>query len=156
VAPSTPSGGRLAPHRYAEPFESFRDRADAQETRPAVFLAALGPLAVHSARVGFASNLFQAGGIEPVVGTGSFDEIVAAFRASGSTVACICSNEREYFDGAAPMAARLREAGARYVWLAGKPNHPEGDYAGVDGYVYKDVNVLDVLATTFDMLGVPA
>jgi hypothetical protein len=42
------------------------------------------------------------------------------------------------------------------VWLAGKPNHPEGDYAGVDGYVYKDVNVLDVLATTFDMLGVPA
>ena len=151
AAPAAPAGGPLTPHRYAQPFEAFRDRADAQPARPAVFLAALGPLAVHSARVAFASNLFQAGGLEPVVGTGSFDEIVAAFRTSGTPVACLCSNDSEYFDGVAPLAAQLREAGAAYVWLAGK-----GDYAGVDGYLYKGVDVLDVLGTTFDQLGVPA
>jgi len=150
AAPAAPNGGPLAPHRYAEPFEAFRDRSDAQPERPAVFLAALGPPVMYTARVGFASNLFQAGGVEPVVGTGSFDEIIAAFRVSGTRVACICSNEREYFYGAVTMARLLREAGATYIWLAGK-----GDYAGVDGYLYKDVNAIDVLATTFDELGVP-
>jgi methylmalonyl-CoA mutase len=149
-APPAPAGGPLAAHRYAEPFEAFRDRADAQPTRPAVFLAALGPLAVHSARVGFASNLFQAGGLEPVVGTGAPDEIVAAFRSSGTSVACICSGDGQYSDHAAALANALREAGAAYVWLAGK-----GQYDGVDGYLAKGVDALDVLATTFEALGVP-
>ena len=34
------------------------------ESRPSIFLATLGPLAEHTARVDFARNLFAAGGIE--------------------------------------------------------------------------------------------
>jgi methylmalonyl-CoA mutase len=150
-APAAPSGGPLPVIRYAADFEAFRDRAEAGDARPTVFLAALGPLAVHSARVGFASNLLQAGGIEPVVGSGELDEIVAAFTQSGTRVACICSNDKTYAERAAATAAALREAGATYIWLAGK-----GDYDGVDGYLFSGVNALDVLATTFEKLEVPA
>jgi methylmalonyl-CoA mutase len=150
VAPP-PSGGLLPSIRYAQDFESFRDRAEAAPARPTVFLAALGPLAVHSARVGFARNLLQSGGIEPVVGTGNSTDIVEAFRASGTTVACICSNDKTYAEQAADVAAALHQAGASHVWLAGK-----GDYPGVDGYLYSGVNALDVLATTFEKLEVPA
>lgn len=151
-APAAPTGGPLPSVRYAEQFEAFRDRAE-QGERPTVFLAALGPLAVHSARAGFASNLLQAGGIRPVTGTGELDEIVAAFRDSGTTVAVICSSDKVYAEAAEPAAAALRDAGATYVWLAGKPP-ASGDYAGVDGYLYSGVNAVDALATTFDQLGV--
>jgi methylmalonyl-CoA mutase len=149
-APAAPSGGPLTAHRYAEPFEQFRDRAEAGQ-RPRVFIAALGPLSAHSARLGFASNLLQAGGIEPVVGTGTLDEIVAAFRESETPVVVICSSDKTYADSAEPTAAALREAGADYIWLAGK-----GTYPGIDGYLYAGVNAIDVLSTTFDKLGVPA
>jgi methylmalonyl-CoA mutase len=149
-APAVRGGGLLPRLRYAEPYESFRDRAEAAPTRPAVFLAALGPLAAHSTRVGFASNLFQAGGIEPVTGSGDVDAIVAAFRDSGTTVACLCSSDKVYADAAAPAAQALRAAGAQYVWLAGKP----AGVPGVDGYLYTGVDALEVLATTLDRLGV--
>ena len=120
-APAAPSGGPLPSVRYAQDFEALRDRADAAESRPVVFLAALGPVAAHRARVGFAANLFQVGGIEPVVGLGDLDEIVVAFRASGSTVACLCSANRLYDEVAAPAAQALRAAGATHIWLAGPP-----------------------------------
>jgi methylmalonyl-CoA mutase len=149
-APAVRGGGLLPRLRYAEPYESFRDRAEATPTRPAIFLAALGPLAAHSTRVGFASNLFQAGGIEPVTGSGDVDAIVAAFRDSGTTVACLCSSDKVYADAAAPAAQALHAAGAHYVWLAGTP----ADVPGVDGYLYAGVDALEVLATTFDRLGV--
>jgi methylmalonyl-CoA mutase len=149
-APPGPTGGPLPARRYAQDFEALRDRADAAETRPAVFLAALGPVAAYRARVGFAANLFQAGGIEPVVGTGDLEEIVAALRASGSTVACLCSANRLYADVAAPAAEALRAAGATHIWLAGPP----GDVPGVDGYLFTGVDALHVLGATLDKLGV--
>lgn len=151
AAPPALVGGPLPSVRYAQEYESFRDRAEAAPARPTVLLAALGPLAVHSARVAFASNLFQAGGIEPVVATGAIDDIVIALRDSNTSVVCICSSDKTYAEHAEATAAALREAGARFVWLAGK-----GHYAGVDGYLFSGVNALDVLATTFDRLGVPA
>lgn len=148
--PDDVSGGPLPALRYAEPFEDFRDRADAAPSRPIVFLAALGPLSAHSARLGFAGNLFQAGGIEPVSGTGELDDIVAAFRDSGTSVVCLCSSDKVYVEAAEAAAAALRDAGASFVWLAGKP----GDVAGVDDYLYAGVDAVRVLSTTFDRLGV--
>ena len=63
------AGGGLPPaSRRAEAFEALRDprrRAAGRDRRPArVFLAALGPVAAHTARATFAANLFEAGGIE--------------------------------------------------------------------------------------------
>jgi methylmalonyl-CoA mutase len=144
-------GEGLPAVRYAEEFEALRDLADAQPRRPAVFLATIGPVAVHTARASFAANLFAAGGIASVLsGPGTDPAALAqAFRGSGSPVACLCSSDRLYGEHAAAVAAALREAGARKIWLAGK-----GDYEGVDATLYAGCDALDVLRTTFDDLGV--
>jgi methylmalonyl-CoA mutase len=140
--------------RYAQEFEALRDRADAAPTRPAVFLAALGSRGAYSGRLGFATNLFQAGGIEPVVGTGEVAEQVAAFTASGTPVACICSSEAVYSEQAAAVVSALVDVGATQVWLAGQPTI--GRPAGITGYLFAGCDALEVLGRTFDALLVAA
>jgi methylmalonyl-CoA mutase len=145
-APRLPGGG-LPVVTYAQDFEALRDRSDAHAeatgARPRVFLATLGPIAVHTARASFAANLFQAGGIETV--TGAPEE----FGTSGAAVACVCSSDRLYEDQAAEAARVLRDAGAVKVWLAGK-----GSYEGVDAGVYAGCDAIEVLETTLRDLGV--
>jgi methylmalonyl-CoA mutase len=140
--PAAPTG-LLPKIRYAEQFEALRDRSDAAPHRPRVFLATLGPLAAHSARAGFAANLFQAAGIECVTGP------VEQFAASGTPVACLCSSDKVYAAQAAGAVTALRAAGARQIWLAGKV-----DVEGVDGQVFTGCDALDVLRSTLDTLGV--
>ncbi|MFY1692842.1 methylmalonyl-CoA mutase subunit beta [Plantactinospora sp. WMMB782] len=155
-APPAPGGG-LPGHRYAEVFEALRDRADthtaADGSRPVVFLATLGPMAVHNARAGFAANLFAAGGIgtvRPPVGADEPARLAAEFTASGARVACLCSSDRTYAETAGPVAQALSAAGATRVWLAGRP----ADHPGVDDYLYAGCDAVRVLATTLDDLGV--
>jgi methylmalonyl-CoA mutase len=140
AAPAPPAGGPLLPVRWAEPFEALRDEVEAREPRPTVFLATLGPLAAHSARVGFATNLFAAGGVRVVVGA------VEDFAASGASVACLCGSDKSYADEAATAAAALREAGAAHIWLAGK-----ADVDGVDGRLHAGCDALAVLRTTVEV-----
>ncbi|MFB4319304.1 methylmalonyl-CoA mutase family protein [Actinomadura sp. 21ATH] len=148
-APAGPSAapGGLPVVRYAQDFEALRDRSDAHAeatgARPKVFLATLGPIAVHTARASFAANLFQAGGIETVSGE------PGAFAASGAAVACLCSSDKLYAEQAEEAARALKEAGAVKVWLAGK-----GSYEGVDSHVFAGCDAVDVLETTLDDLGV--
>ncbi|MEO3824082.1 methylmalonyl-CoA mutase subunit beta [Actinomadura sp. B10D3] len=145
-APREPGGG-LPVVTYAQDFEALRDRsdahADATGARPRVFLATLGPVAVHTARASFAANLFQAGGIETVAGAPE------EFEASGAAVACICSSDRVYEEEAAGAARILRDAGAVKIWLAGK-----GSYEGVDAAVYAGCDAIEALETTLRDLGV--
>lgn len=145
AAPPAPSGGPLPPIRYAQDYEALRGRAEAAQPRPAVFLAVLGPLAEHTARVSFATNLFNAGGLRVVIGPPE------EFGDSGTTVACLCSPDKGYGDEAAAAIAQLKAAGACYVWSAGN-----ADTAGADGYVLADGDALDVLRRTLDALDVPS
>ncbi len=124
--------------RLADPYEALReDAGDAT-----VFLANLGPIAVHTARATFATNLFAAGGIRAISDEGHADaaSAAAAFQASGANIACICSSDDVYADLAEATAEALKQAGARRVYLAGK-----GDYPGVDEYVHLGVDALDIL-----------
>jgi methylmalonyl-CoA mutase len=145
---STVEGG-LPRHRYAEGFEALRDASDAylaeHGSRPKIFLATLGPVAAHTARAGFAANLFQAGGIE-AVNPGATDDLPGAFRASGARVACLCGTDDAYAAQAADVAASL---GAEYVLLAGK-----GSYDGVAGNVFAGCDALEVLDGLHAKLGV--
>jgi len=150
-------GGGLPRVRYAQDYERLRDRSDAHlaehGSRPKVFLATLGPLAQHTARATFAANLFQAGGIEPVnpgLADPSVEDLVAAFRDSGTPVACLCGSDVAYGESAEAVAAALRSAGATTVLLAGKP----ADIDGVTGYVHTGCDALAVLSDTLDTLGV--
>jgi methylmalonyl-CoA mutase len=152
-------GALLPVIRYAAAYEELRDRSDAEFARtgrrPTVFLAGLGPLVAHSARLGFAANLLQAGGIEAVIGTADGASgldpaaLVAQFRASGSTVSCLCSSDRVYADQAAPAARALKAAGAKAVLLVGEPGDRAGSDAesGIDGHVFAGCNALDVLSS---------
>jgi methylmalonyl-CoA mutase len=139
-------GGGLPVHRPAAAFEAFRDRSDAVAAatgaRPRAFLATLGPLAVHAARAGFARNLLHAGGIDTVDAgpTSGVDDVVAAFREAGTPVAVLCSSDSLYAERAAPVAAGLRDAGARHVLLAGK-----AAVEGLDGHLYAGGDALAVL-----------
>lgn len=144
-APEAPSGG-LPRVRRDEAYEALRARSDAHlaatGSRPRIFLAAIGPAAAHTARLTFASNLFQAGGIEPVT-EGTFEE-------SGATEACLCSSDALYEEQAEAVAARLRSAGATHVFLAGRPRqHP-----GVDGYAFAGCDAVALLSDTLDRMGV--
>lgn len=153
--PARPGGG-LPQHRYAEGFETLRDRADAHAaatgSAPTVFLATLGPVSAHTARVTFASNLLAAGGITTTRGPISTDpaEIAAAFTASGLPVACVCGTDKAYAEFAAPVATALQAAGATRVWLAG----PRGEYDGVDRYLYLGCDAVEVIDTVLADLGV--
>ncbi|MFF1380033.1 methylmalonyl-CoA mutase small subunit [Streptomyces sp. NPDC058308] len=153
-APSAPPGG-LPRVRRDEAYEALRARSDAHlaqtGARPRVFLAALGPAAAHTARATFASNLFQAGGIEAVHEPASVDPGTAAdaFRASGASVACLCSSDALYAEQADAVAQALKSAGAERVFLAGR-----GEYAGVDAYVFAGCDAVAVLSSTLDRMGV--
>lgn len=154
-APAGPTGG-LPRVRRDEAYEALRARSDAHlaETgaRPKVFLAALGPAAAHTARASFASNLFQAGGVEAVHDPVSVDAASAAdaFRASGACVACLCSSDALYEQEAAAVAAALKSAGAERVFLAGRP----GEFGDVDAYVFAGCDAVAVLTSTLDLMGV--
>ncbi|MFI2630804.1 methylmalonyl-CoA mutase family protein [Streptomyces collinus] len=144
-APEPRSGG-LPRVRRDEAYEALRARSDAHlaatGSRPRVFLAALGPAAAHTARLTFASNLFQAGGIEPVT-DGTFEE-------SGAAEAVLCSSDALYAEQAEAAVRDLKAAGARHVFLAGRP----GEYPGVDAYVFAGCDAVAVLSATLDRMGV--
>ncbi|ANW21516.1 methylmalonyl-CoA mutase subunit beta [Streptomyces clavuligerus] len=156
-APEGPRGG-LPRVRRDEAFEALRARSDAHlaatGSRPRIFLAALGPASAHTARVTFASNLFQAGGIEPVHDPVSVDaaSAAAAFAASGAELACVCSSDALYAEQAAAVAEALKAAGARRVHLAGR--RPEDPPAAVDAYVFAGGDAVAVLGSALDLIGV--
>jgi methylmalonyl-CoA mutase len=148
--------------RLAAPFEALRDRADRQHRttglRPKVFLANLGKVSDFTARATFARNFYEAGGIEAVANDGfaSRDEMIAAFKASGATLACLCSSDKIYETDAADAAKALKDAGAT-VHLAGRPGEQEAALraAGVATFIYAGCDALSTLRTTHDKLGLP-
>jgi methylmalonyl-CoA mutase len=145
--------------RLAEPYEGLRDRADDRlartGARPRVFLANIGTAADFAARANFAKNLFEAGGIEAPSNEdfATQEEMIKAFMASGTKLACLCSSDDVYGREAAAAVRALRSAGA-VVWLAGKPANSEDELreAGVRGFVFAGCDVLSVLQDAYTMI----
>ncbi len=91
-----------------------------------------------------------------VSGSGDVAALAAELRESGTTMACICSNDATYADAAADAARTLVAAGATRVLLAGRPGdlQAELDAAGVAGSISAGCDVLATLSATLDHLGV--
>jgi methylmalonyl-CoA mutase len=138
--------------RLAEPFEALRDASDRMlaetGTRPNIFLANLGPPAAFIDRATFAKNFFEAGGIEAVGNDGfaTRDAMIAAFKTSGASLACLCSSDAVYAKEAVAAARALAAAGA-HVYLAGRPGELEAQLraAGVQSFVYAGCDALATL-----------
>lgn len=147
----------LPSSRLSEPFEQMRDKADALPQRPVVFLATLGSIADFTARAGFARNLFEAGGFSAPSGDGfardgatDLDALVAAYRASGAKLACLCGADAAYASEGAAAAEALVAAGAT-VWLAGRPTESEAalNKGGVSSFIFMGCDVVETLERAF-------
>jgi methylmalonyl-CoA mutase len=158
----------LAPMRLAVPFEHLRDRSDemlkASGTRPKMFLANLGTAADFTARATFAKSFFETGGIEAVDYLPSsplqmgevkdFAALAAAFKTSGAALACLCSSDKIYADQAAAAAKALQTAGARHIYLAGRPGEQEAELraAGVNDFVFAGGDALATLQQAYRLM----
>ncbi len=129
--------------RYGAAFEALRDDPAAQP----VFLATMGPISAHTARATFATNLFAAGGVpvEVAGATEGVDGVLAAY--DGQHVVCLAGTDPTYAEWGADLVGALREAGATWVILAGKP----GDLA-VDDSAAMGVHALEFLTRTREKL----
>ena len=138
----------ISPWTSASQFETLRARADARSPAPKVFLAVLGSPADYAARVGFARNLFAAGGMGAE--TGAPDD----FDANAAPIAVVCSSDAIYADAAVGAAKTLKARGANFVYLAGRPGALEADLrtAGVDDFIYAGLDVVDVLGAALTLL----
>ena len=150
----------MNPVRLAEPFEALRDASDrmlaATGARPKIFLATLGTEAEFSPRATFAKNFFEAAGIEPAGGaTIEAPALAAAFKTSGAALACLCSSDKVYEKEAVAGAQALKAAGARHIYLAGRPRELEAALkaAGVQSFIYEGCDALATLRNTYDILG---
>jgi methylmalonyl-CoA mutase len=154
LAAHSTNDAALAPIRLAEPFERLRDRSDAylakHGSRPKVFLACFGRAADFNARASFAKSLFEAGGIEAVEGKG--DNLAKRFKESGAKLACLCSSDKVYARDAEAIAKALVEAGAKRVYLAGKPgaNEAAWEKAGVGTFLHQSCDTLETLGAAYD------
>ncbi len=142
----------LTPMRLAEPFERLRAAADAmaeKSKRPAIFLANLGSLATFTARAMFAKNFFAAGGFASIDtdGFGEPQDAAAAFKDSGAKVACICASDAVYAAQGVAAARALAEAGAKAIYLAGRPRESQAELrqAGISDFVYAGCDAVRVL-----------
>ena len=147
----------LAPMRLAVPFEALRDRSDeilkAKGKRPGVFLANLGSAADFTARATFAKSLFETGGIEAIDSEGFADPtaLAAAFKASGAALVCLCSSDKVYALQAEAAAKALQNAGAKHIYLAGRPGEHETALrsAGVNEFIFAGADALGVLREAY-------
>ncbi|MEQ1650157.1 MAG: methylmalonyl-CoA mutase family protein [Hyphomicrobiaceae bacterium] len=151
----------LTSQRLAEPFEALRDYADALEARtgnkPTVFLACLGPLAVHGVRATWIKNYLAAGGIDSIVSAEltQSQDAGKAFADSGATVACICSSDAVYGELGEATASVLKTAGAKRVIIAGRPKDIDVALkaAGVDSFIFSGSDMLATLGDLQAVLG---
>lgn len=141
---------------YAVPREVVRNGADFEELRDApaatpLFVATMGPVAQHTARATFLTNLLTAGGItaRTVGATAGVDDVLAAYR--GEPVVALAGNDAAYAGWGDELVAALRAAGARHVILAGTPRPGQQ----VDDHAAAGDNALDFLHRTREHLDRP-
>jgi methylmalonyl-CoA mutase len=156
----------LPPMRLAAPFERLRDRSDQilkdSGARPKIFLANLGTPADFTARATFAKSFFETGGIEaidflppssplPTEEVKDPAALAAAFRASGTVLACLCSTDKVYAQQAAAAAKALQAAGAKHIYLAGRPGEQEATLraAGINDFVFAGGDALATLREAY-------
>lgn len=137
-----------APHRHVRRYGWAYEDMRAAPAEQKVFLATMGPIAAHTARATFATNLFAAGGVT-VEAAGPTDGVEAVTGAyAGQRVVCLAGTDAAYAEWGADLVAALRAAGATYVVLAGKPG---GKTAIRQGSEASDVD--DSCAMGVDALG---
>jgi len=73
--------------------------------------------------------------------------LAAAFKTSGADVACLCSSDKAYAEYAVAAAKALQAAGAKHIYLAGRPGEQEPALrtAGVGDFIFAGGDALAML-----------
>lgn len=157
LAPDTVLPAPLTPVRWAEDWEALRQRSDdtlaATGARPRVFLANLGPAAVHTARASWARNAFEAGGIEALDNAGfdSPEALASAFVDCGASLAIVCSSDAVYDEWGEAAVNALGATGPARLYVAGRARPAFDEVAGsIAAYAGVGVNLLDLLGDAHD------
>ena len=68
-------------------------------------------------------------------------------KASGAAIACLCSSDKVYAEHAVAAAKALQAAGARHIYLAGRPGEQEAALrsAGVGNFIFAGGDALAML-----------
>jgi methylmalonyl-CoA mutase len=140
---------------WGEAFEALRD----QPVTGQVFLATMGTVASHTARATFVSSLLAAGGID-VVSAGAHEDteaVVSSYTGAdgGQPVVCLVGSDNAYAAWGADLVQALREAGARWIVLAGKPGDKAVPEDLVDDSAAIGVDALAFLRRTREKLNMP-
>jgi methylmalonyl-CoA mutase len=150
--PASATAPPLPRQRLAEPFEALRDKSDqilaATGKRPKIFLATLGAPAGVTARVNFAKNFFEAGGIEAISGAPS------DYHASQAAIVCLCPSVKASEQELISAAATLKGSGAGQIYFAGPAEAREDALraAGVQTFIHEGSDALATLNAAYDIL----
>jgi methylmalonyl-CoA mutase len=152
--PITTDSIPLPSQRDAEPYESLRAASDKyfHDTggRPKIFLLNLGDPPGFAAASAFATNFFAAAGIEALTydSPATAQDAADNFRVSGCKIACICTAATISTANLIEAAARLSDAGAARVYLAGREPGPAATallQAGVNELICPHRDALAIL-----------
>lgn len=124
---------------WAGDFEQLRD----EPVDDVVFLATLGPIAEHSARAGFVTNVLAAGGVgvRSAGRTDTVEDVLAAYESD--RVVVVAGTDASYAEWAVDVITALRSSGAATIILAGKPLPDVVDL--LDDHVAAGEDVVDFL-----------
>lgn len=83
--------------------------------------------------------------------------LATAFKASGAVLACLCSTDKVYARQAAAAAKALQAAGAKHIYLAGRPGEQEAALraAGVTEFIFAGGDALVILQKAYDVMERP-
>jgi methylmalonyl-CoA mutase len=84
----------------------------------------------------------------------AFEVLIDAFKESGAALVCLCSSDAVYADQAEAAARALQAAGARHIYLAGRPGEKEARFraAGIGDFIFAGGNALATLEAAYDKM----
>ena len=124
------------------PFEQLADRAQklSAHTKPTISLLCIGSRKAWKARSDFASVLFAAGGLATEILTLDSDPALGSLDTLKTPIICLCGSDADYDSSARELIARLQDAGAAHIVLAGR-----SDLAGLDDTLFTGCDAYAVL-----------
>ena len=80
------------------------------------------------------------------------DNLAKRFKDSGAEIACLCSSDKVYAKEAEAAATALSKAGAKHLYLAGKPGDLEASLksVGVGTFLYQGCDSFNILSSAHD------
>ncbi|MCD4828060.1 MAG: acyl-CoA mutase large subunit family protein [Candidatus Cloacimonetes bacterium] len=149
----------VPPLRLSEPWERLRLAVQTSGRNRRVFLAGMGPLRQHKARLDWSQGFFEPGGYEVVAQSGLATPEAAAKAAAeaGAAVAVLCSTDDTFPELVPAFVSAMKHKQPKVVAvLAGYPKDMVETYrqAGIDEFIHVRANAWEVLAAIARQTGV--